>query len=628
MIWDQEIYDPFYYNQDRTFFHSFELEDCLAGFSFISEKEAKQFKKKMDEREKNASKETRATPFQGVLGGQPAANVQSNGSKHHRFGLGNLLGHGQRSSSAPHVNPPPQPQSVMPPSAPMLQPPSANRNRASSLDTVDPSWRGILGELLEMGITEDQIEQNSDFIKDYIEQRKASGEPIPEVPEGTADTSGRQNRAPPPPPPSGKMEAVSPQESGSAFPSRRGPAPVPPPARRSRTDNQPSFSGSGPQPKSPSPSGTPPRTPSPPRPGFQFRAPPPLADAGKFAGAAAPPKLPGRPRATSNIANPGPPPPPRPPKTPMEDEVETKPKFGVPPPFHGERNTPAPPPPPPRAGAQSSSSSLRASRETNQGHTAPPTSIPPPPLPPKQSSAAPSSGPPQAPPLPPGRNPSHSPAPPPLPNVPRPVPKAPTTSGPPPPPPLPPPSLGAPAPPPPPPPMPSGSGPPLPPPLPSGGQAPSLPKSSGGKDDLLASIRGSGGIGGGALKKVNEQEKRDRSSAAVPGAAPPPAAAGGAPPPPSGGGGLGDALAAALSQRNKKVSASGMCLCLILHISNVVSIILADNVTQTMKMTRTMTGTMIPNPRSIGSRQLSFTVNVYYCRASAFSILLTSLRGP
>ena len=31
VIWDQEIYDNFAYNQDRTFFHSFELEECLAG---------------------------------------------------------------------------------------------------------------------------------------------------------------------------------------------------------------------------------------------------------------------------------------------------------------------------------------------------------------------------------------------------------------------------------------------------------------------------------------------------------------------------------------------------------------------------------------------------------------------
>lgn len=73
---------------------------------------------------------------------------------------------------------------------------------------------------------------------------------------------------------------------------------------------------------------------------------------------------------------------------------------------------------------------------------------------------------------------------------------------------------------------------------------------------MLASIRASGGIGGGRLKKVNDQEKRDRSAAAVPGAAIGTTQAGNSKPAASGG--LGDALALALSARNKKVSASGM----------------------------------------------------------------------
>ena len=38
VIWDQEIYDTFQYNQDRTFFHSFELEQCMAGLTFVDEK--------------------------------------------------------------------------------------------------------------------------------------------------------------------------------------------------------------------------------------------------------------------------------------------------------------------------------------------------------------------------------------------------------------------------------------------------------------------------------------------------------------------------------------------------------------------------------------------------------------
>ncbi|KAI4172963.1 MAG: hypothetical protein LQ343_003250 [Gyalolechia ehrenbergii] len=566
VLWDQEIYDPFYYNQDRTFFHSFELEDCLGGLSFVDEKEAKQFKKKIDEREKNASKSTRATPFQG-LGPQPSVTPQVNGKSHSRFGgLSGLL-HGQRSSSAPHVTqpPPPPPPSIPPPrESPALARNSPQGEQHHALDDVDPSWRGILGELLEMGITEDQIEENSDFIKEYIEQKKAA-----ERADGVSDNAGdgitddRKSKAPPPPPPAappGRMKSISPQHTGSTLTSKRGPPPAPPPSRRSRPDSQRlSLTQQDSAPESPQ------RTPSPPRP--RFKAPPPIADAGKYANASAP-TPPTRQRASSNLANPGPPPPARPPKTPMDEEAESKSKFGVPPPFHGER-TPAVAPPPPPARNHQQSSPRPPPRDTPHGHALPPASAAPPPLPPKTPKAPAPSLPGPAPPLPPPvpeqRNVPAAPPPPPLPTGQRPVPSGPSSTGPPPPPPLP--ASGAPPPPlppsagraPPPLPMPSSSGPP-PPPLPPGRDtpnAPPLPKPTGGKEDVLASIRASGGVGGGKLKKVSDSEKKDRSAAAVPGApANGPSGVANAPPTSSGGGGLADALAAALSQRNKKVSAS------------------------------------------------------------------------
>lgn len=88
-----------------------------------------------------------------------------------------------------------------------------------------------------------------------------------------------------------------------------------------------------------------------------------------------------------------------------------------------------------------------------------------------------------------------------------------------------------------------------------------MPKPPGGKDDLLQSIRASGGSGGGALRKVKDSDKRDRSAAHVPGSSGengssgPPAggAQGGA-----GGGSLAGALQDALNKRKQKVSGSGM----------------------------------------------------------------------
>jgi neural Wiskott-Aldrich syndrome protein len=47
VLWDQELWKGFQYNQDRTFFHSFEMEGILAGLSFAEESEAQGFYKKV-----------------------------------------------------------------------------------------------------------------------------------------------------------------------------------------------------------------------------------------------------------------------------------------------------------------------------------------------------------------------------------------------------------------------------------------------------------------------------------------------------------------------------------------------------------------------------------------------------
>ena len=509
----------------------------------------------MDEREKSASKATKITPFQG--NGAPTSGQVSHEKHHGR--LGSLL-HGHRPSSSSHISQQPA-QSILPPREPsLLTPASAQGNTGSSLDTVDPSWRETLSELLELGITEDQIEEHAGFIKSYIEQKQANKANEGALDETSNSTNNGRGRGPPPPPPPaaapGRIKSLSPQNTGSTVSSKRGPPPAPPPARRSRLENHSAPS----PPRQPTPpSRSPDRTPSPPAPVLKFKAPPPLADAGKFAGANAP-IPPQRQRAVSNLANPGPPPPPRPPKTPVDEEVEPKPRFGVPPPFQGNHaapptpnRTPVPPPPP------------RATRDVSQSHSIPPHTAAPPPLPPKTPNGPVTpSAPLLPPPLPNQRNVPPAPIPPPLPSIARPVP-GPPSGGPPPPPPLP--SSNAPPPPPlpssgapPPPPLPSQGGPP-PPPLPPGRDAvsaPPLPKPTGGKEDVLASIRATGGIGG--LKKVSEKDKRDRSAAPIPGAVggtgsganSKPTSTGG-----GGGGGMADAIAKALSERNKKVSASG-----------------------------------------------------------------------
>lgn len=47
VLWDQELWKGFQYNQDRTFFHSFEVGGYMVGLSFADESEAQGFHKKV-----------------------------------------------------------------------------------------------------------------------------------------------------------------------------------------------------------------------------------------------------------------------------------------------------------------------------------------------------------------------------------------------------------------------------------------------------------------------------------------------------------------------------------------------------------------------------------------------------
>ncbi|KAH7037383.1 uncharacterized protein B0I36DRAFT_428035 [Microdochium trichocladiopsis] len=492
VIWDQEIYDTWNYNQDRTFFHSFETEDCLAGLSFVDEKEAKQFKKKMDEREKNASKATRNTPFGGAS--------QGSGGGHKSF-LGGIFG-GHRHSSAP--TPPESPRTSLPPVQSHARTPSGTVNgfakqstEFAELEAYDPDWRDNFGNFLrDQGLTDEFIKENQGFIVEFLEQQggapPAETTRQPPLPPGPAN--GTAGRAPPPPPPPSSDASLS---SGT----RRGAPPPPPAPRRSGKAPDP------PAPREPTPPQEPPAPPAP-----RFKAPPPLADAGKFAHA--------QPAPRPTPAVPGPPPPPRPAKTPIEDKEDSHGhKFGVPPPFAGQRLSSNPPPPPARGPAppppprdQNRSPLFERSASTTFLVTTRP--------------------------CPPPRN-----AAPPLP---------PTTGIPPPPPPPPPPAGSGGPPPPPPPPPPSGGIPPPPPPPPPGGAALPIPSVDAGRSAMLGDIQRAGGIG--ALKKVDRSQIRDRSAASVPGGSD--TGSGGGPPAggaPGGAGGMADALQAALQKRKTRV---------------------------------------------------------------------------
>jgi hypothetical protein len=69
---------------------------------------------------------------------------------------------------------------------------------ASPVETSAMTWKQLLSELEDMGITPDVIEHNRDFVRDYVQQAygpKAAAEMDAEMARPT------KKSAPPPPPP-------------------------------------------------------------------------------------------------------------------------------------------------------------------------------------------------------------------------------------------------------------------------------------------------------------------------------------------------------------------------------------------------------------------------------------------
>lgn len=576
VIWDQELYVNFDYHQDRKFFHTFEIEDCLVGLLFEDTSDAAHFFKRVSNRTKYASKDTAKNKNAIALKDKLAPEATKIGPRGEYVDVTT----DQRTRRA--------------------------RGVLYYDDQPPPEWRLLYAELAAAGITEDMIAENRQFIKDYIAKQGGPlvglEPPIPRrhaaphnvfadhAPEPPAAPPKKTKKAPPPPPPQG----VTPQNSqtpeltptptnmsssgevtpthssdGSPAPSKlhtelkfRVPPSNAPVLQVSHTNiPPPQTDQSRPLPSIPQQGGS--------IPGQQQRPPmfdgssslygqpiqglqpppPPPGRTNSNAGAMATPPARGNPPPPPARGNPpappqrGGPPPPPPPRAQPTGHIATPQRTGAPPPPPPRAARGAPPPPPARG--------VRTQPQATQATIPQPSQPFQQPLQPQQPPALPHQSPQLAyqPPLPPQRTAEPASVPPPPPPVAQPQQSQPqsNTAAPPPPPPMPPQNTA-----------PSGGAPPPPPPPPdlsSSGPTPPLPTVDSGRDALLSSIRGAGGIN--SLKKTDKSQLEKPSALLA-------EAKGEQPPPSSSGGGaargqpesLADALAGALSKRKNKVAAS------------------------------------------------------------------------
>ncbi|EHN00138.1 Las17p [Saccharomyces cerevisiae x Saccharomyces kudriavzevii VIN7] len=553
VIWDQELYVNFEYYQDRTFFHTFEMEECFAGLLFVDINEASHFLKRVQKRERYANRKTllnknamaltkkvREEEKSQVVQGPRGESLIDNQRK--RYNLENA----KTIPTTKHKAPPPPPPTAdtfdsdqassfsdvnstttsapttpappLPPASPEVAKEEAHPKH--SLPPLSSQFTPLPGP----------PQHNTPPPHNTSSQPQNNPFPFP-IPEASPTNSGTSPFPFPvpqqqfnQPPPMGMPQQGKPLPQ---LPSRNNrPVPPPPPVRAT-------TGGAGA--RSPVPAPPPRRGPAPPPPPHRHLT-------GNTVNSIAANSLP--PQATGR-RGPVPPPPPRTSRPMIDVSMQQNPhQYNNPnQPFGYQTNTnisaPPPPPPPP----MTTFNNLTPQMTPSNGPSAAPQ---------RQSSQIPtySINAPAAPPPPPAflGQPQASQAVPPAPPAPAPPSLQSTASAPPPPPPAfltqPPHSGRAP----PPPQMPAAST--------SGGVSLSEATGDAGRDALLASIRGVGGIG--ALKKVDKSQL-DKPSVLLQEArgdpTPPLAAAGnggtiGGPP-----ASLADALAAALNKRKNKVGA-------------------------------------------------------------------------
>lgn len=556
VIWDQELYVNFEYHQSRTFFHTFELEECYAGLLFEDLGEASHFLKRINKRERYASKKTLSNKNATALADKAQQEDSDDdfhgprgetvyGSQRERYNYSNV-------DSAPIVRkaPPPPP----PPVAGTVQ---------NVSDSDDTDWQSAPA-------TPAPVPPPVSTTKHAVPPPFQGGADTPSSPASARPAPPAPATGAVPPQASSSVPGVNtqaPNSSGAAKNKNPFPFPIPQVASPSQITPFPQPPQPLQMPVAFQNSNVPASAPAP--------ASPAYGTASNYGNRPVPP-------APARNNRPVPPPPPRTGK--------------MPPPVPPSRRGPAPPPPPQRGVSNGANAQPTGGFGARPPAPPPPRRGPVPPPPPRSSKFTSFSQQQQQYPQPIAANPmqpqqtmytpppvsfpqpgqSPSPAPqsynrpqPPIPPTTFNSAPSPSES-----------SIGAPPPPPPPPPamsMATGGGPPPPPPpppsmpvAPPAPAMPAMPSNSGssggtaevtgdsGRDALLASIRGAGGIG--SLRTVDKSQldkpsvllQEAHGQPAQPASSAPTGGGGGAP-----GGSLADALAAALNKRKNKVAADG-----------------------------------------------------------------------
>ncbi|KAG5440727.1 hypothetical protein PCK2_000163 [Pneumocystis canis] len=147
IIWDQELYEDFRYHQDRTFFHSFELERCMAGLSFADVNEASVFYRRVNERLCVNTNEVISHKSLSASGGSGTTGSSKTCVKK-RIVDKSKIGAPSHFQHVSHIG--------------------WDSEKGFTTENIDLSWKKLFDELGQFGFSYKQIEENRELIQDYV----------------------------------------------------------------------------------------------------------------------------------------------------------------------------------------------------------------------------------------------------------------------------------------------------------------------------------------------------------------------------------------------------------------------------------------------------------------------------
>ncbi|KAJ1961435.1 hypothetical protein IWQ62_003873, partial [Dispira parvispora] len=329
VLWEQELYQDFELTLRQPFFYTFEGDEYMFGLDFADEGEAKQFCKKLKNRDRP----------------KPVAATGSTPSKFSSFfggGSPRLSGSIRRHSRAVNKS-----QISAPTDFKHVGHVGWDPEKGFDMENIDdPEWRKLVDQLSKYGISKEQLQdkETAQIVMGFVQKHGG----VQKVVDSSGSTSNRAARTsrpsvlpppPPTPPPPPPASVPPPPSSAPLSPTRvNGPVRTPTP-----TQGKPGGRRAPPPPPSRA------NKPRPPPPGKKppLPLPPRSSPVNRTASASPrpPPSVPPPPPARSTTPAASRPPPPVPARIPH--------RTGAPPPPPPRHNhtpvTPsAPPPPPPR----------------------------------------------------------------------------------------------------------------------------------------------------------------------------------------------------------------------------------------------------------------------------------------